>query len=172
VAEVTGIVIALRGCWPVSPATQRALRTGDAVVVDLSVPPALTEDLAAAPGERFLSADGLALVEESDEARVGGRLTARLDQLIDSVVAEFAAWLDAHERRAAAEALIDRANAEREAELAQLWRRVPQLDAGTRDAIDGMTRHLAARLLRGPLERLGQDRDGHAERAVRELFGL
>ena len=35
-----------------------------------------------------------------------------------------------------------------------------------------MTRHLADRLLRAPFERLGQDADGQAERAARDLFAL
>jgi hypothetical protein len=35
-----------------------------------------------------------------------------------------------------------------------------------------MSRRLAARLLREPLERLGDDRDGSHERAARALFGL
>jgi glutamyl-tRNA reductase len=74
--------------------------------------------------------------------------------------------------RAAAEALIKRADREREAELAVLWRRLPDLQPEARDAIEGMTRHLARRLLREPLERLGRDSDGHDERAVRDIFAL
>jgi hypothetical protein len=35
-----------------------------------------------------------------------------------------------------------------------------------------MSRHLAERLLREPLERLGADADGRHERAVRELWAL
>jgi hypothetical protein len=35
-----------------------------------------------------------------------------------------------------------------------------------------MARHLAERLLREPLDRLGRDVDGAAERAVREAFAL
>ena len=35
-----------------------------------------------------------------------------------------------------------------------------------------VTEHLATRLLREPLERLGRDADGREERAVRDLFAL
>jgi hypothetical protein len=35
-----------------------------------------------------------------------------------------------------------------------------------------MSRHLADRLLREPLERLGRDVDGGVERAARDLFAL
>ena len=67
---------------------------------------------------------------------------------------------------------MKRADREREAELAALWRRFPDLEPEARDAIEGMTRHLADRLLREPLERLGRDPDGRDERAVRDIFAL
>ena len=53
-----------------------------------------------------------------------------------------------------------------------LWRRLPDLDPEARDAIERMTRHLAERLLRDPLERLGRDTTGSTEQAVRDLFAL
>ena len=53
-----------------------------------------------------------------------------------------------------------------------LWRRFPDLEPQARDAIEGMTRHLANRLLREPLERLGRDADGRDERAIRDIFAL
>jgi len=143
-----------------------------AIVVDLSVPPAVAEDLAIALGDRFVSADALALVEGSIATPVDEGATRRLDLLVESSAAEFLAWFAAHDRRAAAEALAERAESERVAELAELWRRLPRLDPEARQLIDGMSRHLATRLLREPLERLGRDPDGRHERAIRELFGL
>jgi glutamyl-tRNA reductase len=118
-----------------------------------------------------VSADDLARADgaESAESR---RLATRLDGLVESAVEEFQTWSNGKERRAAAEALTERADREREAELAALWRRYPELDRDARAAIEGMSRHLAARLLREPLSRLGRDRDGRHERAVRDLFGL
>jgi hypothetical protein len=65
-----------------------------------------------------------------------------------------------------------RSDRRREAELAALWRRLPDLEPEAREAIDGMTRHLARRLLREPLERLGRDTNGRDERAVRDIFAL
>jgi hypothetical protein len=35
-----------------------------------------------------------------------------------------------------------------------------------------MTRHLATRLFREPLERLGRDADGRDERTIRDIFAL
>ena len=50
--------------------------------------------------------------------------------------------------------------------------RLPGLEPPARAAIVAMTQHLAQRLLRQPLERLGRDSDGQDERTVRELFAL
>lgn len=172
VGDSAGIIIALRGVWPTSAATDAALAAGEAIVVDLSVPPAVAEYLAIALGDRFVSADALALFEGSIETPKDEGATRRLDMLVQSKVAEFLTWFDAHDRRAAAEALAERAESERVAELAELWRRLPRLDPEARHLIDGMSRHLATRLLREPLERLGRDPDGRHERAIRELFGL
>jgi glutamyl-tRNA reductase len=171
-AEFTGIVVALRGRWSISAEAENALRASGAVVVDLSVPAALAEDLAVSLGSRHISADALALGEVAGQSAPQGEHVVRLETLIDATAAEFTSWLEAHENRATAEALAERADSARQAELAELWRRLPSLDAESRDVIEGMSRHLAARLLREPLERLGHDPDGRAESQVRELFGL
>jgi glutamyl-tRNA reductase len=96
----------------------------------------------------------------------------RLDRLIEGTTREIQAWLDGHARRAAAAALTERSDDVRAAVLAGLWRELPDLDSDAREAIDQMTRHLAAQLLREPLERLGRDVDGRTESAVREVFAL
>jgi len=90
----------------------------------------------------------------------------------DRTTAEFLDWLKGRDGRATADALVKRADQEREAELAALWRRLPALEPETRGAIEEMTRHLATRLLRAPLERLGRDVDGRDERVVRDIFAL
>jgi hypothetical protein len=43
--------------------------------------------------------------------------------------------------------------------------------AHARDVV-GMSRHLAERLLKQPLERLGRDADGRDGKLIRELFSL
>lgn len=171
VRRYVGIVIALRGLWPLEPGTIDALAEGTVLVVDLSVPAAVPEHLAVSLGARLTTADDLAL-DEAGSPPASRRTLARLDALVDQTTEEFLAWLDGRERRAAASALVERANTEREAELAELWRRLPDLDEEARATIEGMSRHLAARLLREPLERLGADADGRHERAVRELWAL
>ena len=171
VAGFAGIVVALGGPWPIGPETIDALARHAIPVVDLSVPPAVPDRLRAILRGRVTTADDLARAG-SDAGSLPDRTLARLDEMIDRTAGEYVAWLDAHERRAAAQALAERADHEREAELAALWRRLPDLDPQARATIEGMSRHLAARLLREPLERLAADADGRHERAVRELWAL
>jgi glutamyl-tRNA reductase len=165
------VVVALGGPWPITAATIEALRDGTTVVVDLSVPSAVPAGVANALGSRLITADALALVESEPGIPQDGS-AARFEALIDQATAEFVAWMKGGDGRAAAEALVKRADREREAELAALWRRLPDLEPEARDAIEGMTRHLADRLLREPLERLGRDGDGYDGRAIRDIFSL
>lgn len=171
VAGYAGVIVALGGPWRIGPAAIDGLRRSPTIVVDLSVPPALPPHLAALLGPRLTTVDDLAGDHCPDDA-ASDRTRSRLDGLVDATTAEFLAWLDGRDRRAAARALVERADLEREAELAELWRRLPELDAGARATIEGMSRHLAERILREPLERLGSDADGRHERAVRELWAL
>jgi glutamyl-tRNA reductase len=165
-----GVVIALSGPWPIGAETVDALVAGSTVVVDLSVPVAIPETAAASLGSRFISADALAIADGDIPTADGSR--TRIDSLIDDTTGEFVEWWARRDGRAAADSLVRRADRDREAELAALWRRLPDLEPAARDAIEAMTRHLATRLLREPLERLGRDTDGRDERAVRDLFAL
>jgi glutamyl-tRNA reductase len=171
-----GVIVALAGPWPVGPSTRDTLAASGTVVVDLSVPAAVLPELAEILGPRLVTADALATADlDADAPAAAGSLdatSARLDALVDRTVAEFLAWGARVGGRSAAEALVLHADREREAELAALWRRLPDLDPDVRIAIEGMTRHLAGRLLREPLERLGRDPDGRDGQAVRDLFAL
>lgn len=171
VDRFAAVIVALGGPWAVGPGTVRSLVEGSTVVVDLSVPAAVSIGLCDRLGPRLISADDLALADV-DAGALNDRSIARLDALIDATTAEFLTWLGACGGRAAAAALTARAEQERHSELEALWRRLPDLDADARDAIERMSEHLASRLLREPLERLGRDADGRTERAMRELFGL
>jgi glutamyl-tRNA reductase len=165
-----GVVVALAGPWPIGAATISALGGSATVVVDLSVPAAVPISLANDLGGRLVTADDLALADIGLSPQDGS--AARLDALVERSTDEFVAWLQRRSGRSTAEALKERADHEREAELAALWRRFPDLEPEARDAIEWMTRHLADRLLREPLERLGRDTDGSDGRAIRDLFAL
>jgi glutamyl-tRNA reductase len=168
---MAGVVIALGGPWTLGPLARGALARGSAVVVDLSQPAAIPPEMVDLLGARLVTAD--------DVARIGAQLRpasegsrARLDALIDGVTEDFLAWLAARSGRDAAALLVDHADREREAELAELWRRHPGFGPEARAEIEAMTRHLARRILRGPLERLGRDADGRDAQAARDLFSL
>jgi glutamyl-tRNA reductase len=147
-----------------------ALGRSSTVVVDLSVPPAVPAELAGILRSRLVTADSLAMTTVGPAGWEGP--AARLEALVEESTAKFITWLKGRDGRAAAAALVQRADREREAELETLWRQLPGLGPKERDAIDGMTRHLAGRLLREPLERLGRDTDGRDEAAVRDIFAL
>ena len=170
VGRYAGIVVALAGPWTIGSAGQDAIRDGSMVIVDVSVPSAVPAALALEAGRRFVDADGLARLDVASAA--DARLASRLAHLVDATASRFLEWHAQADARAAAEALVRVSDREREAELAALWRRLPDLDPAARDAIETMSRHLAARLLREPLRRLGGDPSGDHERAVRELFSL
>ena len=171
VRRFVAVFVALGGPWIIDALTVRALVDRGAAVVDLSVPAAVPQALADALGSRLLTADDLA-VRETDVPRGDRVPDPRSDELIERTVQAFRDWQERGDARAAADALVRRADLEREAELAALWRKLPTLEPEAREAIEGMTRHLAARLLRQPLERLGRDADGVDGRAVRDLFAL
>ena len=171
VDRYAAVIVALGGPWPIARATVESLAASTTVVVDLSVPAAVLSTVSGRLGARLISADDLALAE-AGSVPVSSRSIARLDDLIDDTTTEFCGWLDGRDGRAAADDLTARADRERSAELDELWRQLPDLDEDARDAIERMSRHLARRLLREPLERLGRDADGRHERAVRDLFGL
>jgi glutamyl-tRNA reductase len=170
VASFAAVIIALAGPWSIGESTRERLATSGAVVIDLSVPPALDTTLAGRLAERSVTADDLARIDHP--AATDPRESRRLDALIDRTTEDFLAWLGGREARAAAAALAIRADAARAAELDTLWRQLPDLEPEARVLIEAMTRHLAARLLHEPLERLGHDADGRTERAVREVFAL
>ncbi len=168
VARFAGIVVALGGPWVIAESTVDALAGGTSVVIDLSMPAAVPAGLAKRLGPRLIVVDALARVGDDVTAGTDPRLAA----LIERTAAEFGEWQRGRDGRAAAAALVAHADRERETELEALWRALPDLDPDARLAIEDMTRHLARRLLRQPLERLGRDGDGRESRAVRDLFAL
>ena len=170
IGNAAGVIVALAGPWPVGAGTIDMLARSATIVVDLSVPAAVPAELAERLGSRLITADALASSHIGPGGWAGS--TTRIDALVDRSTAEFATWLQGHDGRAAAAALVRLADREREAELAALWRRLPDLEPEERDAIEGMTRHLADRLLREPLERLGRDTNGRDGSAVRDIFAL
>jgi glutamyl-tRNA reductase len=167
--DLAAIVVALRGAWTPAPRTIEALIDGSAIIVDLSVPMAIPQRLAVGIGDRLVSIDDLAVATTSP---VSQQDHARMAALVERSLADYERWADGHDRRSAAEALVRLAEAERHSELDRLWQTHPEMDPAAREAVERMSRHLTGRLLREPLERLGQDADGRAAQAARDLFAL
>lgn len=167
--RLAGVIVALRGPWPIAPETIEALVGGDAWVIDLSSPPSVATEVGSALGRRLITIDDLARVAGPDREH---HLVQRLHRLAATTLDEYTAWLDEGPRRETARAMAQRADVARTTELDRLWERLPALGPQEREEIERMTRHLAERLLREPLERLGRDADGRQAQAARELFGL
>jgi glutamyl-tRNA reductase len=167
-AQFRAVVVALGGPWVVAPSSADALVASGARLVDVSAPRAVDAALAGRLGARLTSIDDLALGGDPVEPA----LRSRLEALVERTVADFRAWEEAEADRSLARALVARATDARSAELDALWQRVPDLDGTARVEIERMAAQLTRRLLRDPLERLGDDADGRHRRAAAELFRL
>ena len=168
-ADPAAIVIALSGRWALDEDVAQRLATLDAPVVDLSSPPALDAAFRAALGSRYVSVDDIA---QGPEEQVGGRVRRRMERLLDEAETEFARWIGARRSVPAIQALTERAETRRVAEVDRLMRRLAHLDDRDRELVEQMTHRLVASLLHAPLATLRDDQTGERERAARELFSL
>jgi glutamyl-tRNA reductase len=166
--SVGAVLVALGGRWSIAASTAEALARSQARIVDVSSPEAIEPHLADRLGSRLTSIDDLVSGPGPGESA----LRDRLEALVDSTVAAWEAWTQAEIDRSLASALVDRASDLRAAELDALWQRMPDLDGSIRVEIERMAAQLTGRLLRDPLERLGEDVDGRHGRAAQELFRL
>ena len=164
---VDAVIVALGGPWSLSAAGRSRLETRP-VVVDLSMPSALSSDTIDRLGERLIDIDRLAV--GTPPGRAGVRYRSRLQALVDRTLDGYLAGLDAR-RTSAADRLAARIEHQRSAGLAAYLRQRPDLDPEVRDELDALTRDLSARLFREPLARLARDPDGRRRRALDELFG-
>ncbi|HEV8402566.1 MAG TPA: NAD(P)-binding domain-containing protein [Candidatus Limnocylindrales bacterium] len=175
-ADVAIVLIALGGTWDLRPESVRALTAGP-VVVDLSMPAALSADVVAALGRRSIGIDDLAVAEvdtASSPVRAGedARYRDRLVGLRDRTIETFRVRAEARRAAGAARALAATVERERHAALAALFRGRPDLAPRDQAAIEAMTVRLTDRLFGSALERLAADGDGPDGRAVRQVFDL
>ena len=169
-AELSGVVIALAGVWPVPRAAAEAIVNSGAWVVDLSSPSALAPGVGSLLSRRLTPIDDLLASPDHDGSTA--RVIERLDALVDETVAAYEQWLTDERHRATAAALANRAHTAQSVELERLWQRLPTLDETQRAEVERALEHLTKRLLRDPLEQIRHDRDGRHARAARELFRL
>lgn len=168
--DVSGVVVALAGQWPLPTAAISALVKSGAWVVDVSSPPALDVAVRESLRGRLVSVDDL--LEPGGDGELSARVLNRLDSLIEETLAQYEQWLADERQRATAHALASRAQDAQAIELERLWQRVPTLDDSQRAEVERTVAHLTKRLLRDPLEQIRRDGDGRHARAARELFRL
>jgi glutamyl-tRNA reductase len=167
--DLAGAIVAVSGPWELDEEATRSLADRRPPVVDLSSPPALAPELRELLGSRFVSVDDLA---QGPEDRVRDRVRRRVERLLDEADAEFTNWVGARRSVPAIQALTERAETRRAAEVDRLLRRMPHLEAHERELVEQMSHRLVAGLLHAPLATLREDQGGERERAARELFSL
>lgn len=166
--DLDGVVVAIAGAWPVGPGDAGRLLELAVPIVDLSSPPAIPDLLRLDLGGLFTSVDDLA----DDDHGPGERVRRRLDRLISETGRDYCQWLRGRENVDAIHAVVATAEGFRDAELAKLRQRLPDLSAEEIDVIEQMSHRLVASLLHAPLTALNNDATGDLERAARELFQL
>jgi glutamyl-tRNA reductase len=167
---VAGAIVALSGSWQISPEGARRLVESDAIVVDLSSPPAVAAPLQAELGDRFVSVDDLAW---GPDIELRGGLRARLERLVSESGSNYCHWLRTRDDALPAiQAMAKAAEERRRNELEWLHRRLPDLTKEQRSLIDQMSNRLVAGILHAPRSALNSDASGDLGRAARELFGL
>lgn len=165
-ADVDAVVVALSGRWRIADATAERVASLP-IVVDLSMPPAVTGPLRDRLGDRLVDIDAMA----QGDGPVGA--SGYRDRLAGLAEATLTEYQDRLATRAASRAarLAERVERQRLRHLEDYLRDRPDLDPAVRDALDDVTRDLMARLFRMPMARLADDPDGRRGRAVDDLFG-
>lgn len=167
--EVAGAIVALGGPWQVGPGDADRLVADAVPVVDLSSPPSVPDGLQARLGERFASVDDLVV---GSEFAPQDRLRRRIEKLVEDTGRDYCAWLRGRDSVPVIQAVASSAEQIRQAELAWLLHRLPELGPDERAALEQMSHRLVAALLHAPLDALHSDEAGTLEQAARDLFGL
>lgn len=164
-----GVVVGLAGPWHLRPAETGRIDESGAVVVDLSSPPAVPEDLQRRLGARFVSVDALA---DLPEFEAHDHLRPRLERLVSETGRAYCQWLRTREAVPVIQAVARSADRLRQTEMEWLLRRLPELGGEDRDVVEQMSHRLVAAILHAPLSALREDATGEQEHAARILFGL
>jgi len=141
------------------------------LLIDIAVPRDVDPAVRELPQVHLYDIDDLqAVVEENRNSR--RREVASVERIIDGGLDRFTAWLRERGVVPTVAALRERADTVREAELARTLRRLPDLSAKERAAVEAMANALIKKLLHDPIGRLkGPDGERYVG-ALRELFAL
>ncbi len=166
---IDGVVAGLAGPWPLGAADAARIDRSGAVVVDLSSPPAVPDELRRRLGARLVSVDALA---ELPEFAAHERLRPRVERLVSEIGRDYCQWLRTRRAVPVIQAVARSADGLRRAEMEWLLRRLPELSDDDREVVEQMSHRLVAAILHAPLAALREDETGERERAARILFGL
>ena len=166
---VAGAIVAIGGPWPVGRGDLETLRRSQAVVVDLSSPPAVAGEATRRLAGRFVSVDDLA---SDDGDGPDERTRRRVERLASRAGSDYCQWLRGRETVPAIRGVVSAAEARRADEMAWLRRRLGDLPPEDLAVIEQMSHRLVASILHAPLSALTSEGGGDLEQAARDLFGV
>lgn len=145
------------------------------ILIDIAVPRDIHPDVAGVPGVRLYNIDDLQEVCRTNlQARQ--RESLKVEEMVAQEVQRFMAWWESLEVVPVISALVDRAEAIRQAELARALSKMGDITQQDRETINLMTRAIVSKMLHYPIVRLkesGAQGDGRQyAAALRELFDL
>ena len=151
----------------------RARRNRPLFLVDIAVPRDIEAQVGELDNVYLYNIDDLsAVVERDGNSRLGE--AAQAEAIIHAQADTFWGWLASREVVPTLKSLQEKFHAVREAELAELLRRLPNLSEADRERIEQFSHALVNKLLHAPLSRL---RNGAGEQeevvtALRQIFEL
>ena len=144
-------------------------------IIDMALPRDVEPEVGDIPNVFLYDLDDLRQIVDDNLARRRSELP-RAEGLIESAVAEYWQWYTGRRAGPVIRSLRDRAERRRQADLEQVFQRMPHLTADDRAALDDATRRMVNRLLHSPTVRLreaaGNGRGGEMVQAARWLFAL
>lgn len=161
--DMAAVAVALAGPWDALAGVADALPP----IADLSSPPAVPATVRQRLADRFLDIDQL-----FEQVPADSEWLRRARTVVDEGIEAHREWSRSREAVELMRQLRTRSEERRQARLARVLRRMPQLDEQHREAFEIFSRQLVNDLLHEPLVALRGDQDGSGRAAARRLFGL
>ncbi|MGH2585492.1 MAG: hypothetical protein ACRDJE_11315, partial [Dehalococcoidia bacterium] len=166
-------IVALRTRGPVVHAADVAPREAERplLIVDLSLPRAVATDVDDVAGVNLRAIDDL-VANEGRRSRWDADEREQVEDLVGQAVRDHTLRTQQPDALRTLASLRMHADGIRRTQLAHTLRRMPELDAEARWALDALTRSIVNRLLHEPTMRLKSETDDELAQQVREMFGL
>lgn len=149
-------------------------RTGDEplAILDLAVPRDVSPAAGEIAGVRLWDIDDLQAICDENRRRRAGEL-ARAEAITEAEVERFMSWWSARQLAPTITALVNHAEAIRDAELDRLIARMPEMSERDQQQLRAFATRLVNKLLHEPLTALKHDPEGaNMAHVVRALFAL